>query len=159
MVRHFNTSITEDAARILGSKAGEFLTEEVQGLVAVIPIQRFSNIVKSNLGTNTTSSTIYTTPSDKDFYLTAASLGFAKDATATATAVTLEVTVEGVAQNILVLPTVTLTADARAVANNYPIPIKLDRGSAITAKASAGVATILIRAAIQGYTVETTKGT
>ena len=150
MVKHYNTSISEDAARILNSKQGQFLGDDVQGPVAVINIRPRANIVKS-VGTSTT---IYTTPTDKDFYLCSAYMSVIKDAAATGSAATLTATVDGVSVSIMACASITLTAHQFSEYLVLDTPIKVDRGTAIAVSASNWSAS---RSGITGYTVETTK--
>jgi hypothetical protein len=157
VVKHYNTSISEDAARILNSKQGQFLGDDVTGPVAVIPIKPRVNILKRGQALNSTGATVWTTPSDKDFYLVAANLSFVKDATSTSLASRISVTVEGVAINILDCAQLTLTAQSGNMSQQFNPPIKLDRNTNITVNNSTAVANCTSVANIYGYTVETTK--
>ena len=150
MTKHYNTTITERALRILNSKGTDQLSDEVSGPVAVIPIVPAVTVVLSV----TSATTILTTPTSKDFYLTAAHLSGAKLAADSGASLTLFATVAGVAQNILGIAGVTLTADAQTTALNFNPPIKIDRGTIIAAS-GAGFSTI--RAGICGYTEEVTR--
>jgi len=153
MARHFNPSIANRAARILNSKQGDYLSDEVAGPVAIIPITPFANICKS--ASTTTSAAIYTTPADKDFYLTSCSLSGAKAVGDSGTSAVVAVTVSGLVANVLLIAGITLTADAQSVAIAFPVPIKVDRGTAINC--NIGGTWTSVRAAIQGYTEEVTK--
>lgn len=157
MTRHFNTSIVENAARILNSKQGDYLPDQVQGPVAVIPIVHCVNIARAVNIANDASEVVWTTPSDKDFYLVAANIGVSKDATATSQVTALSVVINGVTTNILHIPTQATTVESETTGNNYPVPVKLDRNTAITLTNTTAVSGIRATAAILGYTVETTK--
>lgn len=150
MTKHYNTSIAERAGRILNSKGIDQLGDEVTGPVAVIPIVPACLIVKSA----TSATTVYTVPTDKDFYLVAAHLSGAKVVGDAGASITLFGTVQGVAVNILAIAGITLTADAQTTALSFPIPIKMDRGTIISIS-GAGFTTI--RGGIVGYTEETTR--
>jgi len=150
MVKHYNTSISEDAARILNSKQGQFLGDDVQGPVAVIPLSPRANIVKSV----NSATTIYTTPADKDFYLTYVLLSAIKDAAATGTSVAISATVEGVSTSIVAIAGITLTVQQQTVPVFFSTPIKIDRNTAI---AISGSNWTTYRGIVAGYTVETTK--
>lgn len=159
MTKHYNVSIAEDALRILNSKQGDFLGDEVIGPVAVLPIERYANITKSATGTGASVS-IFTTPSDKDFYLCSAELTMAKDATqdTASGSISLGVIVDGVAVSVLRINIITLQAHQDSVVVAFPKPIKLDRNSSIAASRGASTAgTCSIGACITGYTVETTR--
>jgi len=156
MVKHYNTSISEDAARILNSKQGQFLGDDVTGPVAVVPISRYCNIVRRGIATGT-STTIYSTPSDKDFYIVAAELAVIKDSSSTSTVSTITVVIDGVSQPLLSIPSITLTAQNAQVTQSFRNPVKVDRGTNITVTNGTNVAVINAHGCIAGYTVETTK--
>lgn len=117
-------------------------------------LSAFSNAVV----VSSSAATLFTTPSDRDFYLTSASLSLIKDATCDKATGSLAInaTINGSTRAILSLPTLTLTAQNIAVANNFSNPIKIDRGTAIqrsTFSFTAGTAAF--DATITGYTEET----
>lgn len=159
MVKHNNASIAIDAARILATK-GDFLLDEVDGPVAVIPIERYSNIIFLTNGTTSASSnTAGTAASDKDTYITGCSLAIIKDATCDVAdgVVAARITVEGVIKNVLTLPVLTLTAQATQLSIAFRYPIKVDRGSALQVVQGTYTAGKFLRSIVfHGYTVETT---
>lgn len=119
--------------------------------------KKWCNVAKTASNTQT-SATVYTVPSDKDFYLVTATLAVIKDATATSTASALTVTIEGTASTILRIPGITLTAQSEAITASFPIPIKVDRGTNITISNTTNVANILEFGTIIGYTLEGNAG-
>jgi len=160
VVKHYNTSISEDAARILNSKQGQFLGDDVQGPVAVIPIERYCNIIRSNSRNTTGSSTVYTTPTDKDFYLQAVLLSWEANAASDCTEFWVNVTTdtENVAsQRILGARRTTLTAGRGEQILSLVKPIKLARNTQVTLNQSFTVGAASMGASVIGYTVETTK--
>lgn len=157
MVKHYNTSIAEDAARILNSKQGQFLGDDVTGPVAVIPIQRFCNIVRAGSSAATGAVTVYTTPSDKDFYLVGATLQIQENATSDNTSTSLRCFIDGVLQNLINIRKLTTTATTDSEVLMLPIPIKVDRNTVISISNSFTVGSATKAASIIGYTVETTK--
>ena len=160
MTKHYNTSISEDAARILNSKQ-DYLSAEVQGPIAVIPIDRIQNIMVSAAPTTSgASNNITTFAADKDSYVTGCTLSFQKDATCDVSDgfIRIIVTTEGVTRNIAQLPVMTLTAQSMIVPIQFAKPIKVDRGSASSLTQGTFTAGKFIRSAtLYGYTVETTK--
>lgn len=115
------------------------------------------NITKSADANNATSATIYTTPTDQDFYLVAAYLATIKDATATSTSERILATINGASTNILRFLSFTLTAETRDTQITLPIPVKIDRGTTITVNNGTGNANISTTGGIYGYVDETTK--
>lgn len=158
MTTHYNTTIAEDAARILNTKSSDTLPSTMNILTPVIPITRYCNIVRRQEAINVLTATIYTTPTDKDFYLTAATLSFIKDATSTSLSSTIRVVIEGITWQILSLAQLTLTAQSGNQSISFPFPIKIDRGTNITVQNNTNVANVATYGTIMGYTVETTKG-
>jgi hypothetical protein len=112
------------------------------------------NILRGVTATNSTSATIYTTPTDKDFYLTSALLSTIKDVTSTSTLERLRVVIDGVTQDILLISSLSLTAQDRTITLSLNNSIKIDRGTTITVTNSTNVANITTTALIQGYFVE-----
>jgi len=158
MVRHNNPTISLDATRILNLKAEGF-DSELQTLTPVVEIKPKTNIVRSQTAFNATSATVYTTPSDKDFYLISAALSTSKDATATSTTSSITSTIDAASgQDILRLGLLTLTAERNSIATQFNPPIKIDRGAVITVKNDTAVGNIRSVASIAGYTVETSTG-
>lgn len=133
-------------------------TELTNSIVPVIEINprltRVTNILRSNNFANNTTATIYTTPSDQDFYLTGASLSFIKDATATSTDITLRSTINGAVRLILECVSLTLTADSQTTFMSFPIPIKIDRNVTITITSNTAVGNITVGGVIMGYVDE-----
>ena len=126
------------------------IKEEIQ---PCIEINKFSYIIASTSYSNSTGGTIYTTPADKDFYITAAALAVIKDATATSTTEALFAYIGGAAINILTIPSLTLTAQTLANNISFAYPLKIDRNTAITASATTAVGNIRYNAMITGFTL------
>jgi hypothetical protein len=120
---------------------------------------RRCNISRSS-GASAASVTIYTTPTDKDFYLSAAHLSMVKDATSTSINVGLLVIPEdGITTNteILRLSGLTTVADSKDNSISIVPALKLKRGSIISITSTAYDAThIRFDGGIIGYTVDKT---
>lgn len=157
-MKHYNPSIVERAQRIFNTK-GDNLPDEVSGPVAVIPIQPVSRIIKAAAASNTSIITPYTTPTDKDFYLTGVTLSFVKDAAndlATGSLL-VQTTVNGETVSVTGIAVLTLTAQQQTVRCEFNPPIKVDRNAAIqlpTATFTAGAMRRVL--CINGYTEEVT---
>lgn len=159
MVKHYNNSISEDAARILNSKQGQFLGDDVQGPVAVIHIERYANIVRDVNSTSTGSITAYITPADKDFYLTSLCLSYSKNVTCDVATgrVPINVLVEGASRAVCAIACLTLTAESNVIFVEFKRPIKVDRNTSITCGATFTAGAMSRSIQLTGYTVETTK--
>lgn len=160
MVKHYNPSISEDAARILNTK-GEYLSSDVlPNIQPTIDIKRICNIVRQADQSTTGAFTIFTTPTDKDFYLVGWSMSFSKGSATDATnSLDLTVVIDGVTQAVETLGIFTLNTHAEALSGNCAgFPIKLDRGTNIQMTGTFTAGTLARSARIIGFTVETTKG-
>ena len=114
------------------------------------------DIVRFKQASNTAAAqTIYTVPSNKDFYLTSCSLSVTKDATSTSIRTYIQVTIDGANQQLLSIAGITLTAQSQGLTMSFPVPIKIDRGTSIQFFNNTAVANIETNASIVGYTVDT----
>ena len=131
------------------------INDSVQPVININPKDyRRCNIIKRASALNSTSATIYTTPTDKDFYLVGATLSLIKDATSTSTYSALDVTINGARGEIIYIPTITLTAETQSLSISLPFPILVDRNTTIRVLNGTNVANITSSGTIVGYTVE-----
>lgn len=153
---HYNPSIAQDSRRIFNLKAGDnFSPEILPNIQPVMQISRVANIVREVGSAATGTFTIFTTPADKDFYLTGAMLSFTKDAASDLTTMAMNVVIAGATRSIVVIPTTTLVAGT--MQHNAPIttPILVDRGTTIGVTGTFTVGTATRFGLVQGFTVET----
>lgn len=136
------------------------LTPNVYPCVEVNPeLMRRSNIVANASRSTTGTSTVYTAPTDKDFYLVGIQFSFACDATADSTAYTVSVTGDEFSSTSLIrVVKLTTTADSKSVTWSFPAPIKLKQGQTITVNQTFTAGASTVSATIVGYTVENIKG-
>jgi len=151
-MKHYNPSITERANRIFNLKNGDGISDEVDGPVAVIPIQPTIKIVRRSV---VAGGVIYTTPTDKDFYIVSVSLSVAKTAAQTGSNVAILTTIEGASISILDIRGITLTAQDASRDISFHYPIKLDRGTTITLSPTGDYTSL--SGIIYGYTEEVTR--
>lgn len=116
--------------------------------------KRIANIVRSNSRATTGSSTVYTTPTDKDFYLTSAQFNYNCDAVCDGTTYILTVNIDGAGQNILILRKIATTAGSGGITCNFNTPIKIDRNSSISITQTFAAGNSAMAASITGYTEE-----
>jgi hypothetical protein len=102
------------------------LKEDVQAVYRVNP--SVSKVCKWLALTTTTATTMYTTPVNKDFYLTSIWIGFTKDVTSDLMYVCLRFVVDGQAKDIGIRGQ-TLTAESKSMSLSFPFPIKIDKGT------------------------------
>lgn len=112
-----------------------------------------NNIIRNGVASNA-DATIYTTPSDKNFYLTGAQMSRIKDATSDNTYSYLRCTVNGKTEEIISFAGITLTAQIDNVGISFK-PILLDRGSTIRLiKVASSVGVNVQAGSIIGFVTE-----
>lgn len=155
-MKFYNSAITERVNRLFNPK-GEQLGNDIEGPYAVIPLEPILRICKRATRNTTGAATVYTTPTDKDFYLSGFTVSYEADAACDTTAIDMRTTVEGNTVYIIELAKLTLTAGRETVPVTLRFPIKIDRGANITLNSSFTVGNIRFTAQIFGYTEEVTK--
>lgn len=117
--------------------------------------RRVCNISKLGGATNSAATTLYTTPSDKDFYLAGAFLSVIKDATSTSAFSSIRGTVDGQdIADIIAIAGMTLTVQSESTSVTFNPPLKLKRNTTVTVNNSTAVANITAYGSIWGYTEE-----
>lgn len=159
MVQHRNPSIVWDAARLFNTKVDDHISDQVNPVIQpTIEIKPRLDVVRSLNSQTSGTMTIFTTPTNKDFYLVTANLSIIKDVVAdlASGALIVRCRINNRNADILLISLLTLTAQDISTANSYDPPIKLDRGTTITVPGTFTVGAVSRSAAIAGYTVETT---
>jgi len=113
---------------------------------------RRCNIVKQGARTTNGSSTLYATPTDKDFYLCSFWLQNISSATADNVSISLLATIEGISTAIIYFNKPTLTLFQETLQVSVPFPIRLDRGTNVTISSTFTLGTSNTSAVIIGYT-------
>lgn len=153
-MKNHNVSIIADTNRIFGLKGDNIkeIREEIFPVVNITPRINCYSLTSNNLNGN---ATLYTTPSDADFYLCSLQLSRTKDVTADTTGSAIKATIEGVSKQILYMSGLTATAQAQDLVIEFPLPVKIDRGTTIIVNASRTVGNTQHAAAISGYVMQT----
>lgn len=146
MARHYNPSIVIRALRTFGFKSGDMLSDEVAGPVATIPLKPRIDIIKSA----TSASTVFTTASDKDTYITNVALSASKTTADTGTAVSITCVVDGATVTLIRFISATLTAFEQSGQEVYFEQLRVDRNTAVTL--SVGGTWTGVCCQIKGYT-------
>lgn len=129
------------------------IEDRVQLVIDVNPFRNEScDIVASNSAINSTSQTIYTTPTDKDFYICGAVISVIKDVTSTSIYSRIAGTIAGATVLLLSIPGLTLTIQQDSVSINFSFPIKIDAGTNILIENSTNVGNVSSRGIIYGFT-------
>lgn len=161
MATIYNSDLTKELTKGAGLQTSKDvipnqIAEKVVPVMEVNPkLLRVVNVHQRNTATNATSATIYTTPADRDFYLTGLTISMIKDATATSTSSFISVYINGLQNQIAHIVSLTLTPQYAAYSKDFTVPIKLDRNTAIVIGNATNVANITSSGTIQGYIVDT----
>jgi hypothetical protein len=116
---------------------------------------RIGNVVKYVEINDATSGTVYTTPTDQDFFITGIQMSYIKDVNATSTIIACRATINGGEVRLGEFRGITLTAANGSFSRDFANPIKLDRGTTIRLTSDTNVAAIRAVLCITGYIVET----
>ena len=120
----------------------------------VYPInRRYSTIHKAQVGATTSPATIYTTPTDRDFYLTSVQLATTKDVVCDNVLAYVSVTVDAKVDNIISLLSNTITLSQDHAEMSFPYPLKIDRGIAMTIVGTFTAGAMIKRAQITGFLI------
>lgn len=156
--KHYNPSFGEDLRRIFNPKGGEQASSYETKIQPIVLLPTRVDIARSAGSATTGATTIYTTPADKDFYLTSVQISGAADATADNVEYTIECVTDGVARSLIGLRKITTTAFTGQSSIAYLYPLKIDRNSIISVNTAFTVGAASKRGAITGYTLEVAKG-
>jgi len=153
MIKIFNTSIFRRITALLNIRNGEVFNNDVQNqIVPVLEVNRpYIEVSRASTNNNSVGNTIFTTPADKDFYLTNITVSSCKDATALATYTRVYTTISGQTQVLVEIPHITGQVKSNDVCITYPFPIKIDRGVTIAISRDNATGNISGGFSIQGY--------
>jgi len=135
----------------------ELTPQEVEDKIRAVFVANEENIIdtiRSATRTTTGSTTIFTTPSDKDFFLTYATLSYHCNASADAIQYLVQIIIDGATQSILRLSKITLIALNDRLTINFNPAIQLDRNTAISLTQTFTVGLSSVSGAVGGYTKE-----
>jgi hypothetical protein len=113
----------------------------------------YAKIIASGTRTATGAGTVYTTPTDKLFFLTHLSLSSTQNATADQILVVIKSTVGGKVIELLSIDCETLTARSTQTSISFPFPILLDKGVTITLTQAFTVGSGTARCCLSGFTI------
>lgn len=143
-----------EAAKIQPGTKESFPTELSRVIIPTLEVNpRLTKtaIAKFAAAAGSTSSTLYTTPTNQDFYLCTAQLSLIKDVTATSNQSKIVIVQNGLSVTVCAISSITLTAQADSISVTFPHPLKCDRNTTITVQNSAATATIRADGQITGY--------
>lgn len=133
------------------------LADKIVPVMEVNPkLFRRCNITRGVSKTTSGTQTIYTTPSDREFYLVGIMGGLAKDAVCDVATGRIQISaiINGDTQSIMDLPVLTLTAQSLTNSISLSDPIKVDKNTAIVISGTFTAGAMSRTGTIIGYTVE-----
>lgn len=152
-----NSEIAKRILRDLKISISDGVPSQISNQIVPVLIsnpERTPNIIKQASAINSTSSVIYTTPTDRDFYLTNVNIANIKDVTSTSALSYVACLVNGAPSIIVSVSGLTLTPSSASNTISFPYPIKIDRGTQITVNNSTNIANVSTTASIIGYTID-----
>ena len=159
MAKIYNSAIIERITKLIrlmtsADVVPSELAEKVLPVLEVSP-EKIVNHGGSSNKIVTGLSTLFTTPTDRDFFLTSYSLLNQSDVSADNILVTYQVTLASGEQiNLIELAKITLTVYQESVTKALNFPIKLKRGSNIVFGSTFTVGVSKTSSSFTGYTVE-----
>jgi hypothetical protein len=158
----YNSALTKEiieGARLQQNQGGipSEIAEKVIPVMEVNPKLLVRNdIVKYRLDNNSAGGTIYTVPTDMEFYLTNVYMSLIKDVTATSILSTITAVIDGTSGStvILAIPGLSLTPQTLTADVTFANPIKLAAGSVIASASTTNVANIRVTNIISGYLIK-----
>lgn len=162
MAQIYNSDLSKelvDGAKIQTSydKVPNQLADKVVPVMEVNPkLFRISNVVRNINTTASGAQTMYTTPTDKEFYLTGLYFSIIKDAACdmASGAVTINASVDGVSRTLFGIAVLTATAQNSSITFSFPTPVKVDKGAGIVYSGTFAAGTCARTGGINGYLVE-----
>jgi len=151
------STIVNNISNVLGlqSSTDKLPVEVNDKLQAVVEVGvKTSNLVRAATGATTSDVNIYTTPTDKDFYLTYFDFRAISDATADCSTLSIQVVIDGVTRALSRRYPVPATAQAIGFGSNLAYPLKIDRGTIISLNGTFTVGTFTKSGAIAGFILE-----
>lgn len=129
------------------------IVNSIQPVIDVNPASnRRVNIVRNASSSATGSTTLYTTPANQDFFVTNLYFSFDKTAICDAALVYIGVTIDGALRSFSAR-TLTLTIEpGQVVSIEFPVPIKVDRNTAIVLVGDFGAGALTKSGTVVGYT-------
>lgn len=157
MARHFNPSITAWLRRIFNFKVGDFPSEDVvNGLTPVINVGPVAKTLAGAAKSTTGNLTVFTAHPDKDTFITGFNLVMHRDGTCDCTSIAVQTTQNGLAANLYQNEIITGAGSEQHVVVELNLPIKVDRGTAVTLTGTFAAGNLKRAITVFGYEQETT---
>lgn len=154
-MKHYNTNILQKISDTFKPK-GEMLPDFVdEGITLVYDVEPDINVIQIATTAGATSTTIYTTPADRDFFIKYLQLTVNKDASSLSTSTIITGVIGGVTKTLIRINTTTSVALNGGFASvTLPNGVKLDRNTTLTVTNTDATALIASSGIIMGYIID-----
>ncbi len=157
MARVTRSSVLRWLTDVLGIQHGadeapNYTSNQIVPVVDINP--KITTIARANSSTDTNAITLYTTPTDKDFFLTYCVLSLTKTAASDNVLSYIRIQQDGANRVINVIVTQTTTAGSHQSTISFPYPIRCDRNTAIEMLGSMGAGAMTKYGTIGGFILE-----
>lgn len=164
MATNFNSDLSREFSeggriQVSRDKIPDQFADKIVPVMEVNPklLRRCDQIFSITNGTINTSATILTTPSDRDFFLCGFTISWTNDAASQASSASIVLSPDQLAasQQCFKMQNVTGVAGSQNMTCDFNRPIKIKRGTAMTATIlGAAVGTSYLAVTVWGYTVD-----
>ena len=145
--------LSEDIHATNPSKMPPAITDYIVPTLLVNDLVYYSQmpLIETGTATNATSTTIFTTNSSYETYITSFTLGLIKDVTATSTASALTAVIGGVTKTLISIPGITLTIQNSIISASLPTPLRIDRSSIVAVTNTTATGNVTATASVRGF--------
>lgn len=154
MVKHYNPSIAAQARRLLGTKGDNLSSEIFDAIIPVLQLAPIQNIANADSRDTTGETTLYTAPSDKNFYLCNLTFNNVSNAACDDTYIYVTATINGNTRTIAQFNKATLTAFIQSTQYVFNPPILISPGGIIKFGTAFTVGASTTVAIVSGYVLE-----
>lgn len=157
MIQSFNQLLLNEATKKFNIKNGNFFTNATPNFLTPVIEIREKGFTKTAGSTGSGAVTVYTTPTDKDFYICSGYYSISKDATCDSASGPISITYvqDGQTMILLQVPIITLTAQTLTTTTCFPYPIKCDRGTNISMVGTFTAGAMTRVSGVSGFISET----
>jgi hypothetical protein len=159
MAQIYNSDLTEALVKgakiaVAVDKVPDQLGQTVVPVLDVTPRVHRVAIARSVASSSTGGATIFTTPTNKDFYLTGLFISMSDNAACDGIYVRIQATINTTVYDLIRLQKQTLVATNLQDGISFSVPIKIDKGTGINMDNNFSVGTSVRAASIFGFEVD-----
>ena len=153
-----NDEMTKEVSRVLGHQIENKPLMDTSKVILVAEVNpkmlKYANVVVRANSSSTGTTTVYTTPTDREFYLTSICISFSATVANDQVLLYLSGVFGGVAIRLIDINLNTLTVQNQLYNKEYHTPVRLDKGTAILLVKAFTAGAGVYSCTICGYTQE-----